>query len=58
MSLEEVYEIIEAFKEDMKKIGVPVSSAIITPSDNIDHDIAILLRTFVKRGIEDQEAEG
>lgn len=44
---------IEVFKTDMEDLGVPVSSVILTVPAATEHDVAMLLRTFIKEGLEE-----
>ncbi len=54
-SLEEVFEAIEAFKEDMEKLNVRVSATVESTPVGVGPEVEILLRTRVRL---DLEAEG
>lgn len=54
-SLEKVFEAIEAFKNDMEKLGVYVEVSVEPTPVGVDHELEILLKTLVR---EDLEAEG
>ncbi len=51
-SLDEVFEAIEAFKDDMEKLGVRVSATVESTPVNIGHEVEILLRTRVRVDVE------
>lgn len=52
-SLEEVFEGIEAFKEDMEKLGVLVEVSVHSAPAGVDHEVAINLRTLVREDLEE-----
>ena len=55
-SLKEVFEGIEAFKEDMQKLGVYVEVSVEPSKVVVDHEVAIHLKTLVGEDVEDLEA--
>ena len=56
-SLERVFEAIEAFKEDMEKLGVSVHVSVESTPVGVDHELEILLRTLVREDLE-EDLEG
>jgi len=48
-----VFEAIEAFKDDMEKLGVRVEVSVHSMPVGVDHEVAINLRTLVREDLEE-----
>ncbi len=51
-SLEEVFEAIEAFKDDMEKLGVYVEASVTVAPVGVLHRVAIHMRILVREDLE------
>lgn len=54
-SLEEVFEAIESFKEDMEKLGVRMSVSVDSMPAGATAEVAIHLRTLVREELKEAE---
>lgn len=57
-SIQEVFERIEAFEDDMEELGVHVQTSVEATPIGFTSEVEIILRTLVREDIEDLEAEG
>lgn len=57
-TLEEVFERIEAFEDDMEELGVHVQTSVEETPVGFTSEVEIILRTLVREDLEDLEAEG